>query len=94
MDLVRAIHLEAAQRAGKDREKTHRSSFRYFKTNPETFRLAVLIYIGFRLSLRNVEDLRYELRVDVMHQTVRFWWHSFVPTFAAETWTRRFKGKR
>jgi putative transposase len=36
---------------------TQRSPFRYFKTSPEIIRLAVMLYIRFRLSLRNVEDL-------------------------------------
>jgi len=31
--------------------------FRYFKTSPEIIRLAVMMYIRFPLSLRNVEDL-------------------------------------
>lgn len=30
---------------------------RYFKTSPEIIRLAVMMYIRFPLSLRNVEDL-------------------------------------
>jgi putative transposase len=31
--------------------------FRYFKTSPEIIRLAVMLYVRFPLSLRNVEDL-------------------------------------
>jgi putative transposase len=31
--------------------------FRYFKTSPEIIRLAVMMYIRYPLSLRNVEDL-------------------------------------
>ena len=31
--------------------------FRDFKTSPEVIRLAVMMYIRFPLSLRNVEDL-------------------------------------
>jgi putative transposase len=33
------------------------SPFRYFKTSPEIIRLAVMMYIRYPLSLRNVEDL-------------------------------------
>lgn len=52
--------------------------FRHFKTSPETIRLAVMRYIRFPLSLRNVEDLLHERGIDVTHETVRFWWdHSF-----------------
>jgi len=36
---------------------TKHSPFRYFKTSPEIIRLAVMMYIKFPLSLRNVEDL-------------------------------------
>ncbi|MDW4551564.1 IS6 family transposase, partial [Defluviimonas sp. D31] len=39
---------------------THRSPFRYFKTSPEIIRLAVMMYVRFPLSLRNVEDLLHE----------------------------------
>ena len=31
--------------------------FRYFKTSPEIIQLAVMLYVRFPLSLRNVEDL-------------------------------------
>ena len=34
--------------------------FRYFKTSPEVIRLAVLMYVRFPPSLRNVEDLLFE----------------------------------
>ena len=36
---------------------TKRSPFSYFKTSPEIIRLAVMMYVRFPLSLRNVEDL-------------------------------------
>jgi putative transposase len=35
---------------------TQRRPFRYFKTSPEVIRLAVMLYVRFPLSLRNVED--------------------------------------
>ncbi len=40
------------------------SLVRYFKTSPEIIRLAVMMYIGFPLSLRNLEILRHERGVD------------------------------
>jgi putative transposase len=49
----------------------NRSPFRYFKTSPEIIRLAVLLYIGFPLSLRNVEDLLDERGIEVSHERVR-----------------------
>ena len=70
------------------------SPFRYFKTGPEIIRLAVMLYVRFPLSLRNVEDLLHERGVEVSHETVRFWWHRFGPMFAAEIRKRRVEGMR
>ena len=63
--------------------------FRYFKTSPEIIRLAVMMYIRFPLSLRNVEDLLHERGIDVTHETVRFWWNRFGPMMAREIKKRR-----
>ena len=73
---------------------TRRSPFRYFKTSPEIIRLAVMLYIRFPLSLRNVEDLLHERGVDVSHETIRYWWHRFGPMFASEIRKRRIEGMR
>ena len=53
-----------------------RNPFRCFKTSPEVIRLAVMLYVRFPLSLRNVEDLLHERGIDVSHETVRFWWRT------------------
>lgn len=71
---------------------TNRSPFRYFKTSPEIIRLAVMLYVRFPLSLRNVEDLLHERGVDISHETVRYWWHRFGPMFASEIRRRRIEG--
>ena len=63
--------------------------FRYFKTSPEIIRLAVMMYIRFPLSLRNVEDLLHERGIDITHETVRFWWNRFGPMMAREINKRR-----
>jgi putative transposase len=73
---------------------TQRSAFRYFKTSPEIIRLAVMLYIRFPLSLRNVEDLLHERGIEVSHGTVRFWWNRFGPMFAAEIRARRVSALR
>ena len=70
------------------------SPFRYFKTSPEIIRLAVMMYIRFPLSLRNVEDLLHERGIDVSYESVRFWWSRFGPTFAAEIRKRRVQQLR
>ena len=63
--------------------------FRYFKTSPEIIRLAVMMYVRFPLSLRNVEDLLHERGIDITYETVRFWWNRFDPMFAREIRKRR-----
>ncbi|WP_412546781.1 IS6 family transposase [Maricaulis sp. MIT060901] len=71
-----------------------RNPFRYFKTSPEVIRLAVMMYIRFPLSLRNVEDLLHERAIDITHETVRFWWNRFGPMFASEIRRRRAQRMR
>ena len=63
--------------------------FRYFNSSPEVIRLVVLMYVKYRLSLRNVEDLLAERGIDISHETVRFWWNRFGPMFAAQIRKRR-----
>ena len=52
-------------------------------------RLAVMLYVRFPLSLRNVEDLLHERGIDVSHETIRYWWNRFGPLFASEIRKRR-----
>jgi putative transposase len=73
---------------------TQPSPFKWFKTSPEIIRLAVMMYVRFPLSLRNVEDLLHERGVEISHETVRFWWHRFGPLFAAEIRKRRIEGMK
>jgi putative transposase len=49
---------------------TKRDPFKYFKTYPEIIRLAVMMYVRYPLSLRNVEDLLHERGIDISHETV------------------------
>jgi len=71
-----------------------RSPFRYFKTSPEIIRLAVMLYIRYPLSLRNVEDILHERGIEISHETVRFWWNRFGPIFAAEIRRKRVETMR
>jgi len=68
--------------------------FRCFTSPPEVIRLAVMLYVRYPLSLRNVEDLLSERGVDICHETVRFWWNRFGPMFAAEIRRRRVNRMR
>jgi putative transposase len=61
-----------------------RNPFRYFNSSPEVIRLAVMMYVKYPLSLRNVEDLLAERGIDVSYETVRHWWNRFGPMFAAD----------
>jgi len=70
------------------------SPFKWFKTSPEIIRLAVMLYVRFPLSLRNVEDLLHERGVEISYETVRFWWHRFGPVFASEIRKRRNEGMK
>ena len=73
---------------------TKRDPFKYFKTSRDILRLAVVLYVRFPLSLRNVEDLLHERGIDVSHEAVRYWWHRFGPLFAAEIKKRRVAGMK
>ena len=63
--------------------------FRYFKTSPEIIQLAVMMYVRFPLSLRNVEDLLHERGIDICHESVRLWVDRFGPVFAGKIRTKR-----
>ena len=60
------------------------SPFKYFKTSPEIIRLAVMYYIRYPLSFRQVEDILHERGVDICHETARFLVERFGSKFARE----------
>ena len=41
--------------------------FKYFHSSREIIRMAVTMYVRFRHSLRNVEDLLHERGIDISH---------------------------
>ena len=63
--------------------------FRYFNSSPEVIRLAVMMYVRYPLSLRQIEDLLFERGIDLCHETVRYWWNRFDPLFVGEIRRRR-----
>jgi putative transposase len=73
---------------------TKRSPFKYFKTSPEIICLAVMLYVRFPLSLRNVEVLLHERGIDVSNEAVQYWWHRFGLRFASEIKKRRIAGMK
>ena len=60
--------------------------FEYFKTLPKIIRLAVMYYVRYPLSFRQVEDIMYERGIDISHETVRFW----VDRFGSKSALHRF----
>ena len=63
---------------------TKTDPFRFFKTSPEFIRLAVITYVRFLLSLRNVEDVLHARGNDICHETARHWWNRFGSMLASE----------
>ena len=55
-----------------------------FNSSPEIIRPAVMTYIRYSLSLRQVEDILFERGIDICHETIRYWWNRFGPLFAGE----------
>jgi putative transposase len=58
--------------------------FKYYKTSPEIIKLAVMYYVRFPLSLRQVEDILHERGIDICHETIRYWWNKFGALFAKD----------
>jgi len=73
---------------------TKRGPFNYFHSSPEIIRLAIMMYVRFPLSLRNVEELPHERGIDISHETVWCWWNRFGPIFAAEIRRKRVQQMR
>ncbi len=73
---------------------TKSDPFKYFHSSLEVIRLAVMLYVRFPLSLRNVEDRLHERGIDISHETVRYWWNRFGPMFAAEIRRKRISRMR
>ena len=68
---------------------TTQNPFKYFKTSPKIIRLAVMYYVRYPLSFRQVEDILHERGIDICHETVRFWVDRFGSKFAKEIRKKR-----
>jgi hypothetical protein len=66
------------------RPRKRASPFRYFNSSPEVIRLVVVMYVRFPLSLRNVDDLLFERKIDICHEMVRMLWNRVGPMFAGD----------
>ena len=67
----------------------NKNLFKYFKTSPEIIRLAVMFYVRYPLSYRQVEDILHERGIDICHETVRVWVGRFGLKFAGEIRKKR-----
>ena len=47
--------------------------FKYYKTSPEIIKMAIMYYVRYPLSLRQVEDILHERRINIYHETIRYW---------------------
>jgi len=48
-----------------------------------------MMYVRFPHSLRNIEDLLHERRIDICLESVQYWQNRFGPMFAAEIRKKR-----
>ena len=66
-----------------------KNPFKYFKTSPEIIHSAVMYYVRYPLSYRQVEDILHERGIDICHETVRYWVARFGLLFASEIRQKR-----
>ena len=63
--------------------------FKYYKSSPEIIKLAIMYYVRYPLSLRQVEDILHERGIDITHETIRYWWTKLGPVVARELKKKR-----
>ena len=68
---------------------TNKMSYKYFKTSPEIIQLAVMYYVRYPLSYRQVEDILSERGIDICHESIRFWVTRFGASFAKKIRNQR-----
>jgi putative transposase len=61
---------------------TAHNPFKYLKNFLKIIRSAVMYYVRYPLSFRQVEDILYERGIDICHETVRFWVDQFGAKFS------------
>jgi putative transposase len=61
---------------------TEQKILKYFNTSAKSIRLAVMYYVRYPLSFRQVEDILHERGIDICHKIVRFWVNRFGAKFA------------
>ena len=51
--------------------------------------MAIMHYVRYPLSLRQVEDILHERGIDICHETVRYWWNKLGPVITQEMKKKR-----
>lgn len=68
---------------------TTKNIFKSFRTSPEIIRPAVMYYVRYPLSFRQIEDIMHERGIHICHETVRYWFERFGAKFAKEIRKKR-----
>ena len=64
-------------------------SFKRYRFPPDVIRNAIWLYFRFTLSLRDVEEMLAQRRIEVSYETIRYWVNHFGPLIAANIRRRR-----
>ncbi len=68
---------------------TKSNPFKYYKSSPEIIKLAIMLYVRYPLSLRQVEDILHHRGIDITHETIRYWWTKLGPAIMKELKKKR-----
>jgi putative transposase len=68
---------------------TTENPYKYFNSSPEIIKLAVMYYVRYPLSFRQVEDILFDRGIDICHETIRFWVNRFGSKCAREVRKKR-----
>ena len=55
------------------KKQTKKNILKYYKTSPEIIKMAIMYYVRYPLSFRQVEVILHERGIDVCHETIRYW---------------------
>ena len=70
-------------------DRTRPWSFKGYRVPPDEIKHAVWLYFRFTLSLRDVEEMLAQRRIEVSYETIRYWVNHFGPLIAANIRRRR-----
>ena len=70
-------------------DRTRPWSFKGYRVPPDVIKHAVWLYFRFTLSLRDVEEMLAQRRIEVSYETIPCWVNHFGPLIAANIRGRR-----